>query len=400
MPGPGAEKREASGYWDSIDASHRRNIAVALAVVVVVAVVVAAWLLLRAGSGTPARDIGGGAKVIGGPAAEIPTGSASPTASAQPTGSAAATSSATATGAATFTRAAKVAYRKDGWLWVANEDGTGAKEVVEAAMGGFALSPDGRTLAFEDAAHSLFLARAEGGSAGAARPMAPGGRLAWAPSSEWLVYEGESGQGRRVGRDGTADAVFAASCDGMAVAPDAKRIGYVTRRAGRVGALMFTESDRSFDASGLAGVDDPLAFDWLDAARVAYIVREPSSGDAGLEYGVHVAVLFSGAPLRVATNPLDARAIPSAMCASPDGRHLSWADRGDDGYSRTWLLDVQGGSPVAASKRYDTHPLCWSADGKRLFLIEGNAWQGQKTRLISLSADGTDKRVVVEGAGL
>ncbi|TLM79767.1 MAG: hypothetical protein FDZ70_02640 [Actinobacteria bacterium] len=314
------------------------------------------------------------------------------------TGSAGAIAGAAATGtaAASFTRAAKVAYRKDGWLWVAGEDGTGAKKVAQAAAGSFALAPDGATLAYEDSVRSLRLAPVAGGAAKNAGPMVAGSPIAWAPSSAWLAYAAPTGV-RRVDRDGSAGAPLIAGV-APAVSADGVRVGVVQARAGLPDALAFADS-KGGPVGAVTGAEHPETFAWLDARRVAVVVRGLSV-QGGTEYSIGVAEVPGGALTAVTTHEAEARAVPTAMCASPDGRHIAWADQGDDGWSRTYLLDTQGGSPVLASKRYDTYPLCWSANGKRLFVIEGNAWQGQATRLVSLSADATDKRVIVEGAGL
>lgn len=395
MPGPGTGQRAERGYWDSIDASHRRSIVLAVALTAVAVAVGAGWLLLRACAGTPERDIGGGAKLIGGPAAELPTGSMSATTAASrlQTPSAATTAPAAAS---KFTRAPKVAYRKDGRLWVADEDGSGAGKVAEAAMGSFALSPDGRTLAYEDAAHVLRLVPVAGGAARSAGAMSPGGRLVWAPSSAWLAFETAGGV-RRADRDGSAGSRLASGSK-PAVSPDGAKVAFLAQTA--PGAYQVKAVDARGGAESVLWSEPvPRAVAWLTATRIVCLA---SSGSPSAGSGAWTVDLPAGAPTRVATEQIDAPADPSAiaMCASPDGRHVSWAGRGDDGYSRTMMLDTQTSRVVPASKRYDTYPLCWSADGKRLFLIEGNAWQGESTRLVSISADGADKRVIVEGAGL
>ncbi|TLM70012.1 MAG: hypothetical protein FDZ70_09440, partial [Actinobacteria bacterium] len=73
IAGEGDERR----YWASVDSSHKRAIVIALAVIAVAAGVGGAWLAIRAGRGQDARDLGGPARVIGGPPADVATGTAS-----------------------------------------------------------------------------------------------------------------------------------------------------------------------------------------------------------------------------------------------------------------------------------------------------------------------------------
>jgi hypothetical protein len=85
---------------------------------------------------------------------------------------------------------------------------------------------------------------------------------------------------------------------------------------------------------------------------------------------------------------------------SPDGKRIVYAETGDDGYSRIFVVPVTGGATLELSSRRDAYPVTFSADGAQLFYIDGNALQGEATRLMAVRLDGTERRVVVEGAGL
>ncbi len=90
----------------------------------------------------------------------------------------------------------------------------------------------------------------------------------------------------------------------------------------------------------------------------------------------------------------------TSMMVSPDGRRLLYAAHGDDGYSRTFVLGLDGSEPVPFTVRWDTYPQTWSADSHRVFFIEGNAFQGEPTKLMSARTDGFGRTEVVPGAGL
>jgi Tol biopolymer transport system component len=90
----------------------------------------------------------------------------------------------------------------------------------------------------------------------------------------------------------------------------------------------------------------------------------------------------------------------AGLTLSPDGKWLVYAETGDDGYSRLFAVPAAGGAPVTLSPRYDGYALSWSADGTELFFVEGNAIQGEATRVSAVHPDGTAHRIVVEGGGL
>ncbi len=50
--------------------------------------------------------------------------------------------------------------------------------------------------------------------------------------------------------------------------------------------------------------------------------------------------------------------------------------------------------------RRDNYFLQWSADSAWLYLIEGNAFQGESTSLYRVGRDGQGRRLLVQGASL
>ena len=96
--------------------------------------------------------------------------------------------------------------------------------------------------------------------------------------------------------------------------------------------------------------------------------------------------------------PGEMPAIWSAIAPSPDGKTLAVQASGDDGYARVYLVPLAGGERVDLTRRRDAEMHGWAAAGNRVFLIEGNALQGQSTALVSVARDGSKRQPVVTGA--
>lgn len=286
-------------------------------------------------------------------------------------------------------RAARVAYRRQGWVCVAEEGGGGEQRVIASESGVFALAPDGRTLAVVDTSgRMLVLADVESGqvvTVGAAEPDRP----SWSPDSSWLVYTAPGAHIRRVGRDGTGQtALFDGSLPSVAID------GSCVVGAGAAGAHEVIV----WRAGALSriGTPAPVAGVAASGSRVYYGTAPAGTGSASL---TAVGTDGRGAVL-LAASPASGRMI--AVCElrlSPDSSRIAYAECGDDGFSRTFGVPVAGGAPVAFSTRRDTYPVEWSADGQRLLFIEGNAFQGEPTSLVSAGADGRERVRLVDGAG-
>lgn len=289
-----------------------------------------------------------------------------------------------------------VAYRKDGALWVAREDGTDPRQVAAVGSGAFALAPDARTLAYVDAAderlHLVDLAgeKPKDTDVGPAKDV----RLAWSDDSSLLAYTRMDSAFRVcvIGRDGTGDRVIG-SGHSPDFSADGTRLAFVSNSVpGQTGSVVIATIGGSAGGVGVRANEVVWGGDGLIVA----VARE-GAGSARL-----ITVREDGsAPRELQGIPEDdGRPVTYAnLCASPDGRTLAYAIVGDDGYSRTQLMSVQDAEPVPLSTRRDTYPLCWSADGDRLFFVEGNAFQGEATTLASVGSDGTGRADVVSGAG-
>ncbi len=382
-----------SVQWARIERRRKALIWGGAVLCAVVALVAFGWLLFgraNAPTGTaPYIPIPGTDATIGAVPAET---SASAGATASPSG--ASTSSAGETpGQPGVSAACMIAYRRAGKLCIARPDGSGEVVVVSSAEGAFALSPDARTLAYVDATARVLVLldvasgkRAEVGPASLDRP-------AWSPDSVWCAYTGAGSQSgvRRVSADGSGGtALFAGtspsvSADGVAVA------GVRTNADGSSAVVVYRAGKAAVLAVGAYVVDVAAGSD-----RVYYAVAADDLAEAEIR-----AMSFSGGGRVVLKSgpQAGARASFHDLCLSSDGARLAYAEVGDDGYSRLFALNAaDGGALVPLSVRRDDYPLCWGCDG-RLYFIEGNAWQGEATKLMGVRGDGTGRVVVVEGAG-
>ncbi|MHB1340825.1 MAG: hypothetical protein ACYC77_10800 [Coriobacteriia bacterium] len=285
-----------------------------------------------------------------------------------------------------------VAYRRGGWVCVAKPDGSGEARLVESNEGVFALSPDATTLAVIDAGTAVLslvdlksMKVTEVGRATQDRP-------AWGPDSTWLAYTMSVSAGpqvRRVNRDGGgATKLF----DGLdpAVSPEGDVV--VGRAvAGASGTLIawtksgverYTIGEQVTDVATDGG---NLYFVQMGSQTTAATLHRMDLGGHGN------TVLRDSAG---ATRPISYH----DLCISADGKYLAFAEWGDDGYSRLFSMTTSGEHKVTSlSVRRDDYPTCWGCDG-RLYFIEGNALQGEATRLMAVGPTGLGRVTLVEGA--
>lgn len=295
-----------------------------------------------------------------------------------------------------------IAYRAQDALWVATDSGGSAREVGHSRGGAFALAPDGKTLAYVDVdERALFLADVATGKPAYVGPAADAD-LSWAPDSSFVVYtatKGASAEVCRVARDGSGASVLASGHSGR-VSSDGKALVWVADAAsgqpGKVAvALLGKTASPSYSPDVMAeevtyGLEGIVATVREDSG--AGIVTEKLSGYA------------FGSDTRATRLPIKTTADKPGMLAhllpSLQGRYLMFAEVGDDGYSRAYVYDTTTKRSVALSVRRDTSPMGWSADGGLVHFVEGNAFQGEKTDLLSANPDGTGRKVLVAGAGL
>lgn len=380
--------------WEHIDRRHRALIALGVGVLVLTAVVVGVAIVgrIEPDPSPGAPPVITPAEQTEAPASVVPSYTPAPTPTVDP--SEAITpgdfrpGTASAPGATAHQRAALVAYRRDGALCVASEDGSGARTLLPSASGAFALSPDGTIVAAVDDNGVLWLHAVAGGQpvrVGAAEPETP----AWAPDSSWLVYTAPGPKVMRVGRDGA---------DGQAL------------MAGRMPAV-------AADGGSVVAVSpvsrDPAVLVWRGAAVARHTVSAPVTGVACDGVRIYLGTApssASGATLRSVTlDGKDGRVLVGGTQAmddasfvslgvSPDGVWLAYACHGDDGRSEVYALRLAGGDPVRISGRRDSYPLQWGATPGAFYLIEGNALQGETSSLVSVTLPAGTGRLVVPDA--
>ena len=294
------------------------------------------------------------------------------------------------------TRAAKIAYRLVGELWVANEDGTGALRLATSERGAFALSPDGTTLAWVDAAAgALHLTDVASGSdltVGPAEDLRP----AWAPDSAFVAYTAKTPsapQVHRVGKGGDGDQLVGAG-HSPSVSADGASIAYLSGGvAGAAGRVVVARTGRAATT-----LDDLTATDVLFGGDG--LVYAVAGSEVGSERIMTCSVDGSSARELVGATSLGRPVIFAGLELSPDGSHLVYAATGDDGFSRGFIAWLQDPAPLQLTVRRDTYPMRWSADGAHVYFVEGNSFQGERTSLLRVTAEGLGRAVVVEGAGL
>ncbi len=296
-----------------------------------------------------------------------------------------------------------MAYRLDGSLWVAREDGTDPAEVAPYREGPFSLSPDGTMLAVASGG-VMVIVRVETGAVTTIGP-AEHTRPAWASDSSAVLYV------RGAPDAGGTQEVWRVPASGIG----ARRVlqGHAPRVAhdGTVVALPASAGTGSAGASGFVWIVRPSSMPVrvstpgavtsadVSGGRVVY-ATVASEGDAG---GPAIwSVRFDGSDTRrIAQAPAADRPFGyTDVCLSPDGTHVMATMTGDDGYSRTQIVCMGTGRVTQLSVRRDTYPIGWSSDGTGVLFVEGNAFQGEPTAVLGASRDGTGRRVLVERAGL
>jgi Tol biopolymer transport system component len=403
----GAPVSPDARWWSDVEGRHRglRTAAiVALVCVLALAAGAAVTLLgprLAGNGGAPAVPASSSSTAATSSSATSPSapGAASSGATSSASG---ATSSVTATGAEVpVKRAAVVPFRRDGALWVCSESGADARRIVASADGPFALSPDGSTLAVVDAASkTLWLVDA------ATRAVVVVGTAeldppSWAGDSSFVVYAalvpgGHDTVVRRVSRDGSARATL-----GAGAMPRVAPGGSVVAVSGSVSAtgvpvVVFAGSTTRrigsrIVANAVCGSASLVAYCDAGSPGLQASPRSPSIG----------VLRFDGTGQRtlVKRPAAGGAAFFGEVDVSPDGSRLVYAETGDDGYSRIFAMPVAGGRPSQLSTRRDAYVVGFSADGTELLYVDGNAVQGESTRLMAVHLDGSHRRVVLDDAG-
>lgn len=396
-------------WFGPIEKRRRRALLIATAagvVTLVAAGALAVALVLHAGGsrvrgGVPAA---GSAAATNGASAAASAGAATASSSPASTslGASATASAALPRAARRIVRAALVAYRAAGAVWICAEDGSRPRRVVASTAGPFALSPDGTRLALVDErSRTLTVVETASGTAHVVGPALLD-RPVWAPDSSFVVYDAQEGGGqdvvvRRADRDGATRTTLgpgsapSVSASGVIVAVAADSTGADVRVA-VLSAGRERHIGHGIVANAVAVFGGLVAYCDAGSTGVAGPARTPRLGLVGLD--------GRGARTLVRSSAAGAGTFFGEVAFTLDGKSLVFTESGDDGYSRIYCVAVTGGDPLRLSTRRDAYPVGLSADGKRLLYIDGNALQGEPTRLMSVRLDGRKRTVLREDAGL
>jgi hypothetical protein len=321
--------------------------------------------------------------------AALPTSS-----SAEPTRSTTSTTPATSP-ATPVTSGALIAYRLGPNLYVADENGKNPNAVALAPSGDFTLSPDGRTIAVVDGDSKQLVFLDIGTRTLVESGIVSGGRPVWMPDSSGVLLPtmaDVNGATRiqRFSRQGGSP--IAVAMGGIAaVSPDA---GTTVVGPGPASSGDETSRIAIIRAGKTTVVKAPGLVTAVACSNEKVYVG--TMGDQGA--GVWTVPVTGGKPSPFL--PV-AQGSPYVMLGlSPDAASLAFATGGDDGYSRVSVIPSQGGTPVKLWVRRDDYLLQWSADSTWVYLIEGNAFQGESTSLYRVGRNGHGRRLLVQDAGL
>lgn len=366
------------------DAHRRRVMLTAAAVVVFVVVITAALLYVYLRSG---EHVAPGTFRLDDIEQTVPETQTSTV----PTSSVELTSSVVPTAAPILPgRVARIAFRLGLSIDVADESGAGATPLVRS-QGQFALSPDGSHLAVVDE-QGLRIVRVSDKSVVRTVPAVADLVPLWTPDSACVLFGRQSGV-REIWRIALAGAVeLVGQGRACALSPDGRTVALAADGADGVsGALRVRTGTQAFRTVKLTS--RPLAVALTDStAYVAVVDAESSSEILTVPISGGTLTRFAGAPEGTPVS------VWGELLASPDGTCLVAAAMGDDGYSRISLFDTARGKVRSLSTRRDAYPQGWSADGKALFVIEGNPDQGEPTALVRTELDDLSRRTVVTGA--
>lgn len=292
----------------------------------------------------------------------------------------------------------RIAYRFEFAVWVSAEDGSGAMRVAGPTAGQYALSPDGARLAWVDRSTGILTVTGIGEAD--PREVAPAHDLepVWSPDADSVVYTAVDASGLALYRvkladEGPGEPLGAGHSP--SVSPDGATVALIVSASpGQPGPIVVAgpgaNQRRTLPISSATSVI------WGGDGFI-YVAAGSLPGQDRV-----MTCTIDGSRPRELAGPVagEKPASIGRLKLSPDGVWLLYAASGDDGYSRAYTLRLSDRTRTSLSARRDTYPLAWSADGSRVFIIEGNEWQGESTALVSVKSDGTEWTVLVPGAGL
>jgi len=290
----------------------------------------------------------------------------------------------------------KIAYRKAGALYVAKEDGSGARPVYGDSSE-YALSPDGVRVASVE--NGKLAVVAVGTRPESASDLTPGTDCVdiapvWTPDSSAVLFI-------RTGSDtepavwrynlATNDLTKLGPGSGVAISPNGRTIVALPTET--------SDSLRVWRADGssykVKAPGDPRVVA-LNNGRIFVSTASNSTASASLWSlsldGKQRKKIAAGASAG------DAAASYEHVWPSPDGKRVLYTVDGDDGYSRMRVVPVTGGASTAISGRRDGYPLGWTADSNHILFIEGNAIQLETTALWRCDYLGHNRTRLVKGA--
>ena len=287
----------------------------------------------------------------------------------------------------------RLAYRQGQTLFVSDADGKNAAPVGTSPSGAFALSPDGRTIAIADRGALSFI-DVDQKTVKHSIPIAEAARPVWYPDSGSVLVPARDASGERIMRVGRSDGQAAPVAPGasVAVSPDG---GTVVIGPPIHGTAQQQRTLTVVRGSQSSAIEAPGAVTAVAATNERVIAAVFEGGKPSIWWWPRGEL---GAAKALVSDGLDAPV--TTMMRSPSGSHLAFAVTGDDGYSRVSIVPSAGGDVRNAWLRKDNYALQWASDGQWLYLIEGNALQGEQTVLTRVRTDGTGRKILVLGASL
>ncbi len=294
------------------------------------------------------------------------------------------------------TRAARIAFRLQDVLYVSNESGSARVKITASAAGPYALSPDGTTVVWIDGST---LKSSVVGSNKTAKigPADATFTPVWAGDSSAVVYATRAGDVStlmRLRKGTTSPSTLTTGVD-AAVSPDGSVI--VIREDSEPiaegSSRVFVSKDGGAFASVAVSGGEVTAVG-TSSTRIFVGLAASDRGSAIVSFKPDGSDRREVAGVVPGTMP----AVWSSIVPSPSGATLAIGAQGDDGYARAFTVPAGGGQLAALGTRLDLTLHGWNATGSRLFLIEGNAIQGESTSLVSVKPDGSSHRVIVDGA--
>lgn len=382
-------------FWRAV--SRRRRLAVlgvASALVALLAVIALAWAMLALSA---AENVPPARTYITRAPDEAPSSAQATSSLSASGGSAPDTGTARAPGSdPPRKRAPLVPYRAEGAVWVVGEAGDGARRVIASSSGPFALSGDGKRLAVVDGVASrLWIVDVATGARRDVGPAVPV-RPEWSPDSQWLLYSRPIGDDQeivRVAAGGHGATALMRGVRGRFV-----RGADVAVAAPRTAVLPSQVVAVYSDGRSLRIASKVSSVEVVPSPRGMYV---SDAGDGTSPPSIRYVAGDGGSELTIVNAPVAGSNVHlTDLSVSPEGTWLVWAETRDDGYSRMFARSASGLKTIPLKAHRDCYLIGWSADGTELLRIEGNAAQGESTRLTAVRPDGTGWRVVMEGAGI